>query len=762
MPSLILQAAQSAALADGLAPPPPDPHLSGVGVGNATPVDVGSSTSAAGGGGGGNDGDAQQLAQRKAAAAMQQQASNSNGGTSNGGGGGKKKGMPLRRGKWTSEEEAYANRLIQEFKAGLLPLTDGTTLRTFLSKLLNCDPMRISKKFVGSNCIGKQVFRRRTADLNRLTPEQIQKSRVELSELERRFLERVAQTNRVKSNGVGGANGGPAGNGVASSNPAGGAAIPSSNPSAAAAAAAAAQFNMQHNGGGSNNNNNFMNMMMASGLDGMRNGDGIDFNAAMSMMGGAAGMGGGQPPSPPWMQPPLGYKQGMGAQMAASNLAGGHANSRAAAAGRALLGGLNSGHRKNSGSGHSHDNGNNNSNNASLLAMAEFQRQASRQAFMEAGSAQNLLAALGGSSSQSLAQMARNASAARLGAFAGGNSFNNLMLKTGFSRDQLSQLARERGLSSASLTNMVERKNSFDALMSLDFQSLQSIDNLANLIQTGGTGNGQAPSSGMKNWSADIGQGSNASLSNAARRLASANNLESLMRNLSNNNMSRGAGLNTEGGGLPSHANLQSLLQNMSNGNIAAAGGNVGGNTSMSSLLGGGNNGNSVASLANLLRDQSHTGLSALRMQDGLNNRNSSVEDFLSLVAAGDIPHQDPSMLNLPLAQLQQQQQQQQQFGGGGKGDQSGDGNSAAAILAQQQQALAQATGNAALANALASRSFGNFGGLSQGNLSSLGSTAELLQQMAGASSDSESFNTMKRKLLEVDGGLDSQGSNKR
>lgn len=61
----------------------------------------------------------------------------------------------LRRGKWTSEEESYANRLIYEFKLGLLPLTDGTTLRTFLSKLLNCDPMRISKKFVGQNCIGK-------------------------------------------------------------------------------------------------------------------------------------------------------------------------------------------------------------------------------------------------------------------------------------------------------------------------------------------------------------------------------------------------------------------------------------------------------------------------------------------------------------------------------------------------------------------------------------------------------------------------------
>lgn len=110
---------------------------------------------------------------------IQQQNNNNN---NTGGGGGKKKGPPLRRGKWTPEEEAYANRLIQEFKAGLLPLTDGTTLRTFLSKLLNCDPMRISKKFVGGNCIGKQVFRRRTADLNRLTPEQIQKSRAELSE----------------------------------------------------------------------------------------------------------------------------------------------------------------------------------------------------------------------------------------------------------------------------------------------------------------------------------------------------------------------------------------------------------------------------------------------------------------------------------------------------------------------------------------------------------------------------------------------------
>lgn len=244
--------------------------------------------------------------------------------------------------KWTTEEEAYANRLIQEFKAGLLPLTDGTTLRTFLSKLLNCDPMRISKKFVGSNCIGKQVFRRRTADLNRLTPEQIQKSRAELSELERRFLERVAQTNRVKSSGVGGA-GPPAG------------------PGSAPTTGGMKKEEMESNNNNSNNNN--------------------DMN-------------------PPWLQPPLGYKHGAGAAMASANLGGG-TNSRAAAAGRALLGGFNSNNRKDNSNVSSQD-------NAGLLAMAELQRRVSQQSLLQSmggGSGQNFFNSQG-----SMAQMAQNAS----------------------------------------------------------------------------------------------------------------------------------------------------------------------------------------------------------------------------------------------------------------------------------------------------------------------------------------------------------------
>lgn len=71
---------------------------------------------------------------------------------------GKKSGQMRRRGKWTAEEEAYVARVIQDFNSGFLDAPAGTTLRTFLSDKLNCDPMRITKKFTGEACIGKRVF----------------------------------------------------------------------------------------------------------------------------------------------------------------------------------------------------------------------------------------------------------------------------------------------------------------------------------------------------------------------------------------------------------------------------------------------------------------------------------------------------------------------------------------------------------------------------------------------------------------------------
>ena len=67
--------------------------------------------------------------------------------------------ITLRRGKWSVEEELYAEKIIAYFNKGLIPdVATGTTLRTYLSDKLQCDPMRITKKFAGASCIGKQVF----------------------------------------------------------------------------------------------------------------------------------------------------------------------------------------------------------------------------------------------------------------------------------------------------------------------------------------------------------------------------------------------------------------------------------------------------------------------------------------------------------------------------------------------------------------------------------------------------------------------------
>lgn len=64
----------------------------------------------------------------------------------------------LRRGKWTQEEEEYANAVVREFNSGFLDAQAGTTLRIYLSEKLQCDPMRITKKFTGNDSIGKRVF----------------------------------------------------------------------------------------------------------------------------------------------------------------------------------------------------------------------------------------------------------------------------------------------------------------------------------------------------------------------------------------------------------------------------------------------------------------------------------------------------------------------------------------------------------------------------------------------------------------------------
>eukprot|EP00533_Pseudo-nitzschia_delicatissima_P003443 CAMPEP_0116092882 /NCGR_PEP_ID=MMETSP0327-20121206/8282_1 /TAXON_ID=44447 /ORGANISM="Pseudo-nitzschia delicatissima, Strain B596" /LENGTH=789 /DNA_ID=CAMNT_0003584343 /DNA_START=223 /DNA_END=2592 /DNA_ORIENTATION=- len=88
--------------------------------------------------------------------------------------------MVLRSGKWNPEEELYANILIELFEEGRVDefeknldgnndqsttgsnekdfkVTNGMTLRAYLSRKLYCSPMRISKKFAGRG-IGKLVY----------------------------------------------------------------------------------------------------------------------------------------------------------------------------------------------------------------------------------------------------------------------------------------------------------------------------------------------------------------------------------------------------------------------------------------------------------------------------------------------------------------------------------------------------------------------------------------------------------------------------
>ena len=55
-------------------------------------------------------------------------------------------------GAWTPQEVAYATRVADLYRAGSLPnVPDGITLRILLSKLLNCQPMRVSKKYSGES-----------------------------------------------------------------------------------------------------------------------------------------------------------------------------------------------------------------------------------------------------------------------------------------------------------------------------------------------------------------------------------------------------------------------------------------------------------------------------------------------------------------------------------------------------------------------------------------------------------------------------------
>ena len=98
----------------------------------------------------------------------------------------KKTEQKLHSGKWTPEEEAYVEGLMEEFRAGTLDLQEGTTLRSFLAQKLNCKPKRISKKYEGKNYDGKQLYWNSEEDI---PPQELRARRAKLQRLEFKFKE---------------------------------------------------------------------------------------------------------------------------------------------------------------------------------------------------------------------------------------------------------------------------------------------------------------------------------------------------------------------------------------------------------------------------------------------------------------------------------------------------------------------------------------------------------------------------------------------
>lgn len=88
-----------------------------------------------------------------------------------------------------NEEEEFTSRIIQYFSTGLLTLPDGATLRSYLAEKLNCDPMRITKKFTGACCLGRRAYHLR--DRPRASPAEVEMARMDLQHLEQRFRLRV-------------------------------------------------------------------------------------------------------------------------------------------------------------------------------------------------------------------------------------------------------------------------------------------------------------------------------------------------------------------------------------------------------------------------------------------------------------------------------------------------------------------------------------------------------------------------------------------
>ncbi|UIZ27468.1 hypothetical protein KXD40_005548 [Peronospora effusa] len=103
--------------------------------------------------------------------------------------------VPVRFGKWSRQEDAYLEKLIMLFQSGLLDeIETKTSLRSWLAQMLNCCPMRISKKQMhGHQFEGKAKYKRSSSKLDAMTQQQYNELCSELWQLRAEFLKAWAK-----------------------------------------------------------------------------------------------------------------------------------------------------------------------------------------------------------------------------------------------------------------------------------------------------------------------------------------------------------------------------------------------------------------------------------------------------------------------------------------------------------------------------------------------------------------------------------------
>ncbi|CAK4631987.1 hypothetical protein LEN26_000262 [Aphanomyces euteiches] len=100
-----------------------------------------------------------------------------------------------RCGPWSEAEVAFATRLSDDFKAGLLPdVPNGIPLRKWLSEKLNCTPMRLSKKFdKTSGVLGMCRYTCNVVSIASMSAEKSRRRQEQLELLEAAFRKSVEE-----------------------------------------------------------------------------------------------------------------------------------------------------------------------------------------------------------------------------------------------------------------------------------------------------------------------------------------------------------------------------------------------------------------------------------------------------------------------------------------------------------------------------------------------------------------------------------------